>query len=359
MNTMKFIAILIVFFICSEYSLYSQPDLNGNPTIVFTQDSENETISIQKFFKTESKHIPGIFNVIPSPTKAIADIAYDGDYLWVVGFNEYKLFKVSPLDGKVVKELPLEIQRPYGVAFDGECLWVVDNEKFKIAKIDTSDGKVLSTVSLPNNKPFSYPQGLAWDGEFMWLNDSGGSECEDPGEIVYKLNKQGKVVETFKSVSECPTGLTYDGTYLWSADNETYRIYKIDLKKFKEVNYIKAPGGNWPNGLAFDGTYLWVGNSGSDSLYQIDSTFIQPPQEPNVSVYPNPSKDVFEFLTDVDYIHNDYYFAIYNSMGQMVYHQKIEGAEFYVNLEDFKVGIFFYSIINEKDHVVSGKVIKI
>ena len=66
-----------------------------------------------------------------------------------------------------------------------------------------------------------------------------------PGDVEYKLPTPGS----------CPTGLAFDGTYLWVADRKTDTLYAIDPVT-GEVNKVIPSPGYWPMGLAFDGKYL-------------------------------------------------------------------------------------------------------
>ena len=66
----------------------------------------------------------------------------------------------------------------------------------------------------------------------------------------------GSVVGEIPSPGSGPTGVAWDGTHLWNADQAADRIYKLDPSDGSVVDSFSSPGG-FPWGLAWDGVYLW------------------------------------------------------------------------------------------------------
>lgn len=217
-----------------------------------------------------------IIKALPSPNMfgSITELAFDGKYLWVAGYDEMVLRQVSIEDGRTIKTIPTTIQRLYGLTFDGEHLWLSDADNLIMQQIDTISGKILRTVKTPGKRNNSYPAGLAWDGKNLWSSDTKGHTWETPGDQTFKLTANGKLIAAHSTPSSYPSGLTFDGKYLWSTDNGIDKILKLDLNTFEVLQTIDAPGGDYPNGLAFDGQYIWMSNNDSDSIYQIDINFI-------------------------------------------------------------------------------------
>ena len=121
----------------------------------------------------------------------------------------------------------------------------------------------------------------------------------------------GDIARQSAAPGTCPTGLTYDGKYLWMADRKTDEIYKIDPADGSIIQTYPAPGYyingltteaeciwmldaeeglalRWnpesgvtekvislpcqsPQGLAWDGQYLWVADYRQDKLLQIST----------------------------------------------------------------------------------------
>ena len=66
----------------------------------------------------------------------------------------------------------------------------------------------------------------------------------------------GQVVKQHQTPGKIPTGMTYDGEYIWMADRKAKQLFAIDPETGETVKKIGAPG-YWPMGLAWDGNTLW------------------------------------------------------------------------------------------------------
>lgn len=79
----------------------------------------------------------------------------------------------------------------------------------------------------------------------------------------------GHAEKTFKTPAQHPTGLTFDGKFLWLADSRTCFIYQIDPSDGRVLRQLKAPGFD-PRGLAWDGQRLWCVDAGEGWIYGIN-----------------------------------------------------------------------------------------
>lgn len=86
---------------------------------------------------------------------------------------------------------------------------------------------------------------------------------------IHELTTDGSILATVPGFGDDPTGLAFDGRYLWHSDNSEDTIYKIDPSNMTVVDSFVSPG-SFPNDLAWDGRYLWVVDNGTDILYQFD-----------------------------------------------------------------------------------------
>lgn len=240
-----------------------------------------------------------LVNSFPAPTNTCGDLAFDGEYLWIGGQDEYELFQVSRTDGEVIRTIPISARSPYGLTFDNTDLWVADTENDIIRKIDTLNGAVISVFPSPKSDP-SHLEGFAWDGNGIWINDFGefnGGFDSYVNDSTFVIGNDGIAVESYPSIGQGPSGLGYGNGFLFSADSHTDQIYIIDATSYSVLDSFPAFGGTHPNGLTWDGTHLWLANNDADSIYQIDinSLITSIPdfknEELEVSVYPNPSFD--------------------------------------------------------------------
>ena len=127
------------------------------------------------------------------------------------------------------------------------------------------------------------PTGLAFDGTYLWHADSSLTR-------IYQLDVSGNVITSFQSPGLLPTGLAFDGTYLWSASYYGGgQIYKLTLSG-EVLDSFDAPG-EGPQGLAFDGTYLWISDHYQKKIYKVSKTgtvitsFDAPGNDPNGLVF--------------------------------------------------------------------------
>jgi DNA-binding beta-propeller fold protein YncE len=117
----------------------------------------------------------------------------------------------------------------------------------------TTSGNVIDSFSSPG----PYPDGLAWDGKYLWNADRDESR-------IYKLDTSGNVIDYIEAPGGSPGGLSFDGTYLWSLSGYTLLIYKLDFSGnvfesfYSPATFDSYHIYNFPTGLAWDGKYLWV-----------------------------------------------------------------------------------------------------
>ena len=108
-----------------------------------------------------------------------------------------------------------------------------------------------------------FPSGIAWDGHHLWVCTFGG-----PGDIR-KFDTSGNLLDVFPSPGPWPYGLAFDGKYLWCLDYSEARVYQLDSSG-KVIKLIPAPGKN-PIGLAYDGECLWTMPwDGTGTAYRFD-----------------------------------------------------------------------------------------
>jgi DNA-binding beta-propeller fold protein YncE len=283
-----------------------------------------------------------IINAFPSPTASPGDLAFDGTYLWVEGYLDSVLYKISPQTGAVIGTIPTNITRPYGLEFANGFLWVVDTDNKLIQQVDPANGNVIAMFPTPCTSASSYPGGLAWDGQSFWNNDL-MSTNPNPFDSLYQITASGQLIQQHLAYGTTATGLAWDGQYLWSSDNLSQEIYKINTNTFAVLDTIPAPGGMFPNGLASDGASLWVANNDHDSIYQIalskaSSVPAVAQSGPQFDLYPNPATDNFQIQTGDESIGSEY--VIIDQHGRVVLTGKLENTTTVVNTEELSAGVY-------------------
>ena len=109
--------------------------------------------------------------------------------------------------------------------------------------------------------PGSCPTGLTFDGKYLWNADS-------KSDLLYCIDPQdGEIIRSIPSPGFWPMGLCWDGQYLWNVDVNTGRIYQIDPTDGTIIRTLAAPTGS-PRGLCWDGQYLWCSDNRSEKIVQ-------------------------------------------------------------------------------------------
>ncbi|RTZ98212.1 MAG: hypothetical protein DSY90_05390 [Deltaproteobacteria bacterium] len=97
--------------------------------------------------------------------------------------------------------------------------------------------------------------GMAWEGDcceygYLWVADIANKTIS---KFDFNFNK----LVSFPSPGPGPSGMTFDGTHLWVADEVDGNIYKIAVSDGTVLETYRAPI-RYPTGLAWDGKNLWV-----------------------------------------------------------------------------------------------------
>lgn len=136
--------------------------------------------------------------------------------------------------------------------------------------------------------PGEFPTGLTFDGSYLWIADRYLDRlyCVD--------TSSGQVIRSIPSPGYWPTGLTWDGQYLWNVDlqgglpvSENYegKIYKLDPSTGTILHTVQSPA-NVTHGLAWDGAYLWCADNDAEEIIQFS-----PEDGTTIRSFPSPSVD--------------------------------------------------------------------
>ena len=138
-------------------------------------------------------------------------------------------------------------------------------------------GDILQRIPSPDR----CPTGLAYDGHFLWVADRLSDK-------LYQLDPQtGCIRQTLPAPGYNVSGLASDGRFLWVLDATARKIYKLNpqtgITEKTLTVYCSAP-----QGLAFDGKTLWLADVKGRQLHQIstvDGTDLRDLPAPSVAPY--------------------------------------------------------------------------
>ncbi|MCP8323651.1 MAG: Ig-like domain-containing protein [Candidatus Methylarchaceae archaeon HK02M2] len=110
--------------------------------------------------------------------------------------------------------------------------------------------------------PGEDPDGLAWDGNYLWNADN-----ED--HKIYKLNPStGEVVTSIEfSPKWHLSDLTWGESSLWAFTGD---IYRINPSTGEVIKSFESPGKYHPGGLAWDGQSLWHSDYEENKINRIN-----------------------------------------------------------------------------------------
>ena len=178
--------------------------------------------------------------IIPAPEPASpGGLAWGDGALWVACLSDGKIYKINPHmapsdPNHILAELENGAFTPFALTFGGGYLWVSDLGTGMIHKVDPTTGFVVSSIDAPGVAPHGAggisPQGIelvatmgmAWDNGLLWVA---------VGSTLHKIHPStGDIVTSIAAPGQTPFGLTYDGRYLWNADQNgtsTGRLYRM------------------------------------------------------------------------------------------------------------------------------------
>jgi subtilisin family serine protease len=200
-----------------------------------------------------------------SPDGATRGLAWDGNHLWSADSGDGNsiagkaYYKIDPASGTVVDGFVRTTGAigPLGLTFDGTNIWSA--EWSTIYKHNPADMSVISSFVSPRSSPAD----LAWDGTYLW------AAILQSGPIIKIDPVTGAEVNSIPvPAGSRPFGLTYAMGYLYLGDDGTNTIYKLDPATGAVMASWPSPG-TYPAGLAFDGAYLWVADWDTDRIYRM------------------------------------------------------------------------------------------
>ncbi len=243
----KFTIILLVLFafVCTTFAEKST-------------DKENKS---REWTIVQSWDIPG---------KA-SGLAWDGTYIYfgIYGSDGDHFYQFDPADGSAQLHFTnSDIEDCFGMTWDGSNLWITDHVTSpsipaSAIEMDLS-GNIISTFDLPDH----YMSGIAYDDVNFWV----GTYYPDPG-TIYKIDNLGAIISQFTPPADQIWDICLHDDNLWMVDYNANMIYKTDqsgnILESHACENIK------PSGIVYDGTYLWYvdGPTSSPSkLYKVSLT---------------------------------------------------------------------------------------
>ncbi|MBN1433533.1 hypothetical protein JW921_02165 [Candidatus Fermentibacterales bacterium] len=209
--------------------------------------------------------------------------------------------------GDVVSVIPAPGGNPDGLTWVDGSLYITSDSDFMIYEIDPDDGTVLDFfIGYGDDDVLT---GLTYDGTDLW-------SCSN--QFIYKRSlPDGTVLDSIPAPNPtCNEGLAWDGSSIWSTNWNDDMVYELDPSNGDILSFFFPSGSDGATGLAWDGTYLWVSMQGSVLIYRMI------PGDPTpVSFFLAPCDTPQDLAWDGEYL----WVTEYVASGAMVY--QIEPGE--------------------------------
>jgi len=209
----------------------------------------------------------GIVASYTIPGKA-SGLAWDGTYIYfgIYGVNGNRIYKFNPSSGTSSQQCTGVFEDCYGLTFKSPNLATINQSGNSGVPSDLLEfgmsGASVSTLALPDH----YMSGCAWDNGSWWVC----TYYPDPG-TIYNVSASGAVLSQFTPPANQPWDICKQNNDLWIADYYANYLYKVSATGTLIESHASA--GVNPSGVVFDGTYLWYcdGQLGANStLYKVD-----------------------------------------------------------------------------------------
>lgn len=232
---------------------------------------------------SDAQQTYNILKEFSAPTVEVGDLTYDGTNLWLANRSNRvadgggQIYKISPSTGSRLETIRTSLKSIGGLAYVGNHLWAVLGETGDgriIYKIDPTTKLVVDSFQYKPS-PHTATHGMAYhDGNFyLNLFSSGLTVIDTTGDTT------GSVIHNYPSINT--HAIIYDGCqWLATANGLPLPNYARLLwlnSNWDTLNSIPVPGGssssqfsNFPNGLAWDGSHIWIANNQSNRIYQIE-----------------------------------------------------------------------------------------
>lgn len=135
-------------------------------------------------------------------------------------------------------------------------------------------GDVLGNFKAPGH----FPTGMTYDGRYLWVADRGTDS-------LYQLSSDGTIQTAIPAPGYSPTGLAWDGSHLWCIDDKENYLYRLNIENGVSERIIEAYT-NHPKDICWDGELIWVADNKLDILLSVD-----PDDGMMISKIPSPSKE--------------------------------------------------------------------
>ena len=169
----------------------------------------------------------------------------------------------------------------HGLSYENGLLWTAslyNYDEWQVLGVSPTTGVVSTAIPTPSIYYADIPGGVTSDGTSFYATVSSGT--------IMSVNTSNQAVQSIPAAGTgAPTGLAWDGTYLWEGTGSSINnLFRLDPTTGTVLGTYTVAGG--VQGLAWDGRSLWVSTVSSGAapdIYRYDrsGTMIEEFQAPS------------------------------------------------------------------------------
>lgn len=203
----------------------------------------------------------------PIPYKHPVAMVWIGDRLWTADWFSQTVHEHRFAKGRfeTVRSVHLPQSHITGLSVVNETLYLADSWK-RVVQRRRLDAGLTLVETIPSPGPS--PSGLFWDGRYLWSSDSSNQRF-----YQHDLDRELTVLASYKTPGRTPAGVFKDSRFFWSVDSDTRIVYQHRLDNLLRV-VAKYTLPNLDIGkealscFSWREGHIWVGRDGIPKLYR-------------------------------------------------------------------------------------------
>jgi YVTN family beta-propeller protein len=200
-----------------------------------------------------------LLGTFPVGSSAEKGIAFDGTNIWVANVNANTVSKLRASDGSLLGAFPTDYH-PYAILSSGTRIWVACEGS--VTELRAGDGSQVGIYAIEHEPEL---RAIVSDGHNIWVGQY--ATAGNPEQGITAINpRKGAVLGSVK-VPKGPSGLAFDGTYIWVSEANAGTVSIVDPVTKVDLQDIGV--GDYPDGIVFDGESIWVANQKSNTVSRI------------------------------------------------------------------------------------------
>jgi glutamine cyclotransferase len=215
--------------------------------IVFANTWKNTRSRVYRYKPPRMDNILGTFDM-PKEAVHTSGLAFDGQYLWAVDYISNRCYKLALEESFAQGEAQVVGSFDTGLGGTSACCFLEYEGRKCMAISDfmrtsrtylVRHEEALKAGRMQGAAIFSYvnegfSQGLEWDGQYLYESENKRGvdvvNRMDLAELARTGSARQATVRQFRAGAEGVEDLAWDGEFLYTSDESTFRFYRCRLR---------------------------------------------------------------------------------------------------------------------------------